>query len=595
MNARWRLRPHEPGRILSLSRGAGISPLLAQLLINRGIEDPGRAVAFLEARLGSLHDPELLPGAVAAAERIVGAIRDGRKIVIYGDYDVDGVCGTSILWACLRLAGAKNAEYYIPHRVEEGYGLSADALRRLSEESKAELIVTVDCGISAVAEAGLARDLGVELIITDHHTIGPSLPEADVIVHPRLPGGHYPCGDLCGAGVAFKLAWQICKSFGDGKRASPHLRNYLIGALGLVALATIADVVPLSDENRVIVRHGLAGIIAGQSVGLRALMEVSGSLDKKRLTTGMISFGLAPRINAAGRLERAMIAVEMLTTDDAARAREIATELDRCNMLRQEVERRIVEEAHAMLREERGSGGRSAIVVGRKGWHPGVIGIVAGRLSETYHRPSVVVSLGTEICQGSARSIPGFDLYEAIKECSEGLLAFGGHAAAAGLKLTEDQFPAFARRFDEYCRNALTPAQLERVLVIDDEVDLRELSFSVVAEIEKLEPYGIGNPRPVLLSSDLEVLGEPRPVGEHKNHLQLRLKQGDIVLKAIAWNMVEKGQSLTAGTRCAVVYHPAINEWNNRREIQLEIKDFALAQDREGLSSPRVESRSGQL
>ncbi len=291
---RWRLKPFDAGRIESLSRSARLSPLVAQLLINRGIDDPARATAFLEAKMGALHDPELLPGARRAAERIVSAIHERRKIVIYGDYDVDGVCGTSVLWACLRLAGATELDYYIPHRVEEGYGVNAEALRRLTTEEKASLIVTVDCGISAVQEAELARSLGLELIITDHHTLGPELPAAAEIVHPRLPGSAYPSGDLCGAGVAFKLAWQVCKSFGDGKRASPHMRNFLVGSLGLVALATIADVVPLSDENRIIVRHGLAAISAEPSAGLRALMEISGSLGKKRLTAGMVGFGMAP-------------------------------------------------------------------------------------------------------------------------------------------------------------------------------------------------------------------------------------------------------------------------------------------------------------
>jgi single-stranded-DNA-specific exonuclease len=336
-------------------------------------------------------------------------------------------------------------------------------------------------------------------------------------------------------------------------------------------------VVPLSEENRVLVKHGLAGIADRQSVGLQALLEVSGAREKKRLTSGMIGFGLAPRINAAGRLERAMMAVEMLTTDDAARARSIAFDLDRCNILRQEHERRILDEAHAILEAEEGAGARGAIVLGRKGWHPGVIGIVAGRLAESFHLPCVVVALDAEISQGSARSIPGFNLYDAIKECSQELVAFGGHAAAAGLKLTEDQFPAFARRFQEYCRGALTPAMLERVLVIDDEVHLRELSFSVVAEIEKLEPYGIGNPRPLLLSMGLEIIGQPRPVGQRQNHLQLRVRQDEVILRAIAWNMAERGRSLMPGMRCSLVYHPAINEWNNHREVQLEIKDFALA------------------
>ena len=395
-----------------------------------------------------------LAGAVEAAGRIVEAVRSGRTIVIYGDYDVNGVCGTSILWSCLKLAGARAVSYYIPHRVEEGYGVNAEALRRLADENPSALIVTVDCGISAFREAELARELGVELIVTDHHTIGDGLPPASVVVHPRRPDGCYPCGDLCGAGVAFKLAWEICKSFGDGKRASPHLRDFLVRAMGLVALATIADVVPLSDENRIMVRHGLAGIVGEPMVGMRALMEVSGCLAKKRLNTGTVGFILAPRINAAGRLERAMMAVEMLTTEDAVRARQIALELDRCNARRQEIERKIHDEARAMVDEAGGVADRRSIVVGRPGWHPGVIGIVAGRLAEQYHRPTVVLAQGEAIAQGSARSIAGFDLYEAIKDCSAPLVSFGGHAAAAGLKIACVDIEAFSRSFEERCRSA---------------------------------------------------------------------------------------------------------------------------------------------
>jgi single-stranded-DNA-specific exonuclease len=576
MNARWRLKPHDPARILGLSRAAGLSPLVAQLLINRGIDEPDQAVAFLDAKLGSLSDPELLPGAVVAAERIVGAIRDDRKIVVYGDYDVDGVCGTSILWTCLRLAGATDAEYYIPHRVDEGYGVNSEALRRLSAEHKARLIVTVDCGISAVREAELALELGVELIVTDHHTIGLTLPRAAAIVHPRMAGGVAGSADLCGAGVAFKLAWQVCKSFGDGKRASPHLRDFLVRSLGLVALATIADVVPISDENRILVRRGLAGIAQDPTVGLRALMEVSGALNKRRLTTGTVGFSLAPRINAAGRLDRAMMAVELLTTDDPRRAVEIATELDRCNAQRQEVERTILDEAQAIIKAEGGISGRGAIVLGRKHWHAGVIGIVAGRLAELYHRPAIILSIGEEMAQGSGRSIPGFDLYEAIKDCSEGLIGFGGHAAAAGLRLTEEHLPVFTERFEERCRLALAAEPHERGLVIDAEIPLGVLTLKVVEEIEKLEPHGISNPRPLLLASDVQVEGQPRPVGDQKKHLQLRLRQGGVVLKAIAWGMAEKGQALMPGTRCSVVFHPSINEWQSRRDVQLEIKDFEL-------------------
>jgi single-stranded-DNA-specific exonuclease len=576
MGVEWRLLPFDSGRIAALSRSAGISPLVAQLLINRGIDEPGRAVAFLEAKLGSLNDPETLPGAVEASARVVRAIQQDRPIVIYGDYDVDGVCGTSVLWACLRLAGARQVHYYIPHRVEEGYGLNAEALRRLAETHQAPLVITVDCGISAVKEAAHARELGIELIVTDHHAIGADLPAAAVLVHPRLPGSAYPCADLCGAGVAFKLAWQICKSFGDGKKASPHLRDYLVRSLGLVAMATVADVVPLVDENRILVRHGLAAISATPTAGLRALMAVSGCLDRSRLTTGTVGFGLAPRINAAGRLERAMRAVEMLTTDDPELARAIAEELDLINARRQELEREILQQAQEMIRAAGGSSDRSAIVLGRKGWHPGVIGIVASRLVDFYHRPVVVVAFGDDVAQGSARSVAGFNLYEAIRDCSEGLIAYGGHAAAAGLKLTEDHFPVFAQQFEERCRRLLTPELLQKALQIDAEVQLAVLTLSVVQDIEKLEPHGIGNPRPLLLASGVRVLGEPRLVGEQKNHVQLRLMQGNTQLKAIGWNMAEKAKGLEAGTPCTILFHPSINEWNGRRDVQLELRDLVV-------------------
>ncbi len=576
MTTRWRPRPFDSDRIASLSRAAGIAPLTAQLLINRGIDDPQAARAFLDAKLGQLNDPETLPGVIDAAARIVRAIQDDRPIVIYGDYDVDGVCGTSVLWACLHLAGARRVHYYIPHRVEEGYGVNAEALRKLAQEHARPLVVTVDCGISAVAEAKLARELGIELILTDHHTIGPELPTADVLVHPRLPGSVYPCADLCGAGVAFKLAWQVCKSFGDGKKASPHLRDYLVRAMGMVALATIADVVPLQGENRILVRHGLAGIAGSPTVGLHALMQVAGCLEKSRLTTGSVAFSLAPRINAAGRLERAMRAVEMLTTEDAGLARTIAEELNLVNSRRQEIEREIVAEAQAMIHDAGGLNERGAVVLGKKGWHPGVIGIVASRLVDYYHRPTLIVAFGEEFAQGSARSVPGFNLYDAIRDCSEGLIGFGGHAAAAGIKLTEAHFPVFAERFEARCRSALTPEQLERVLVIDAEVPLAVLSRPVVEEIGRLEPHGMGNPRPLMLASGVRIQGEPRLVGELKNHVQLRLAQGNTQVKAIGWNMAEKARELVPGVSCSIVFSPCINEWNGRRDVQLELKDLLI-------------------
>jgi single-stranded-DNA-specific exonuclease len=582
MTPSWRLRPHDPDKVLALSRGAGVHELLATLLLNRGLADPDRARSFLSARRDSMHDPELLPGCVEAADRITAAVRAGRKVIIYGDYDVDGVCGTTLLWSCLRLAGARALDFYIPHRVDEGYGVNAEALRTLVNDHGASLIVTVDCGISAVQEARLARGLGVELFITDHHHIGPDLPEADALVHPRLPGSRYPFGDLCGCGVAFKLAWQICKSVGDGKRASPQLRDFLLRSLNLVALATVADVVPLGDENRVFVRHGLRGLVDdGAAVGLKALLQVSGLLGKDRLTTGAIGFKLAPRINAAGRMAWARKAVDLLTTDDADVAFTIANELDECNRKRQEVERAIVDQAHAMVADGGGLGDRGAIVLGHRDWHPGVIGIVASRLVEYYHRPAIVVALAESIGQGSARSVPGFHLVEAISACSAGLIGFGGHAAAAGLKLTPDHFPAVAERFDLHCRAALTDDHKRRELVIDAEVPLGMLTPRLVDEIDGLEPYGIGNPRPLLAASGVRIVGEPRAMGDRKHYLSLRLAQGDVTFRSVDWSspLAERGRKLAPATAYSVAFQPNINEWNGRREVQLELKDVRIDQE----------------
>ncbi|WP_435016277.1 single-stranded-DNA-specific exonuclease RecJ [Tundrisphaera sp. TA3] len=576
MTTRWRLRPFDADRVASLSREASIPPLIAQLLLNRGVADGAGAASFFDTRLVGLHDPESLPGVVEAADAIVKAVRDRRRIVIYGDYDVDGVCGTSILWDCLRLAGSHDVRYYIPHRVEEGYGINADALRKIAEMSPGALVVTVDCGISAVAETRLARELGLGLIITDHHTIGPALPEPDVLVHPRLPGGSYPFGELCGCAVAFKLAWQICKGFGDGKKASPHLRDFLIRSIGLVAMATVADVMPVHGENRILIHHGLSGLAKTASEGLKALMEISGVVGKKALTTSTIGFGLAPRINAAGRLERAMHAVEMLTTDDADRARELAVALDECNARRQQVERAIVEEAHAIIDAQGGLNGRGAIVLGRPTWHPGVIGIVASRLAEAYHRPAIIVALGPEMGQGSARSVSGFNLYDAIHACSERLTGFGGHSAAAGIKLPIAHFEAFAEQFEAHCRQALSAEQLQKTLNIDAEVPLGTLTLKVVESIEALEPHGIGNPRPLLVANNVKVIGEPRTMGERQDHVRIRIAQGNTTLGAIGWRMAERAKVLRNGTPCAIAFHPSVNEWNGRREVQLELKDFRV-------------------
>jgi single-stranded-DNA-specific exonuclease len=572
-------RPFDRDRIGALAREAGLSPLVAQLLINRGVGDAAAARVFLEGKLAGLHDPATLPGASEAAERISSAILKGRKIIVYGDYDVDGVCGTSLLWSCLKLAGAKDVGYYIPHRVEEGYGVNPEALAMLATERGADLIITVDCGISAVKEAALAKSLGVELIITDHHTIGKDLPDADVLVHPRLPGSSYPFGDLCGCGVAFKVAWQVCKLFGDGKKASPHLRDFLMNSLTFVAMATVADVVPLAGENRLLVKHGLLGMAGGPSMGLKALLRAS-SIDPSRgVNAGQVGFKLGPRINAAGRLERAMLAVELLTTGDPARAEEIAANLDECNSRRQATERTIVAEAREIIEEQGGLGERGASVVGKAGWHPGVIGIVASRMAEIYHRPAVVVALGEGASQGSARSVPGFNLYDAISACSEGLIAFGGHSAAAGLKMLHTTFDDFARRFDEHCRGALTTEQRQKSLMIDAEVPLAMVTLRAVEDIERMQPFGMGNPQPMIAISGVRLVGDPRFVGEDGKTVQVRFGQENAVVKGVAFNQADRWRTLRQGMTCSIVATPQINEYHGRRDVQLLIKDFKTEEE----------------
>ncbi|MDC0273900.1 DHH family phosphoesterase, partial [Planctomycetaceae bacterium] len=346
----WHYEQHDQGRVGDLCREMRVSPLLAQVLIARGYPSKETAGKFINSKLTDLHDPELLPGISDAADLVIAALKEKRRITIYGDYDVDGMTSTSILWHCLKLAGGE-VDYYIPSRLEEGYGINCDAIRELHEQDPKRLLISVDCGITSVEEAALAKELGLDLIITDHHQMVDQLPDAKVLVHPRLPGSQYPFGDLCGAGVSFKLAWAICQRLGDGKKASAHMREYLKSAVCLAAIGTIADVVPLVDENRALVRYGLAGLNELASPGLKALIKVCGIEKNKSYTASDVGFSIGPRLNAAGRLGQARLAVELLTTEDPERATQLADYLDQLNKNRQTVERRICKRAKEIVEE----------------------------------------------------------------------------------------------------------------------------------------------------------------------------------------------------------------------------------------------------
>lgn len=571
---RWQLLPADPEQAQALAEAAGISPILAQLLLHRGVRSAEAARRFISAALSDLHDPAELPGVQEAAQRLYAAVQAGKRIYIYGDYDVDGITAVTLLWRCLRLAGAQ-VDYYVPDRFEEGYGLNSDALRKLKQLG-AQTIVTVDCGISAVAEAALARELGLELIITDHHELKAELPPADVIVHPRLPPATYPFPHLCGAGVAFKVAWALGQQFSQARKVSESFRQFLLEAVALVALGTVADVVPLWGENRVFVRHGLRSLQAQPPVGLRALLAAAKLDQGQTLDAEHIGFNLAPRLNAAGRLGSARLAIELLATQTPQRAEDLARYLNAQNEQRQTVERRILNAAKDQIAALGELDDQPALVLADSQWHAGVIGIVAGRLVERYARPVLLVATREEPSQGSGRSVEGFPLHEALAACSQHLLSHGGHALAAGFKLRPGAFESFRADFQAYARRRLQHSPRQHTLRIDAEIPLAAVTGSLLKIIDLLEPYGQGNPRPRFLASGLRLVGTPRKVGGGERHLTFQVTQeGGRPVRAVAFGMGDRFDELLAGGgACSLVFTPRLNQWNGISRIDLHVIDF---------------------
>lgn len=567
---------HDPVAIARVGEALRVPPIVAQLLLNRGVAEAD-APAFLNAPFKSLRDPDLLPGVPEAADRLYAAVRQSKRICVYGDYDVDGLTGTAILLEVLRLLGAQ-AEFYVPHRLEEGYGLNAEALRQIARNGAA-VVVTVDCGIASIAEAEEARQLGLELIVTDHHEFHDELPRAAVLVHPRLPGTSYPFGQLSGSGVAFKLAWALCQRASGATKVTPQFREFLLDSVTLAALGMVADVVPLLDENRTFVRHGLARMAATASVGLRALLQASGLAEKKKLTATDVSFTLAPRLNAAGRLGCARLVVELLTTKLPQRAAEIARYLEKQNEERQRLERRVLAQAREQLAEiDLESTG--ALVLANQNWHAGVIGIVAGKLADQYARPVLMISLREDalVGLGSGRSVPGFALHEALRACGDGLLSHGGHAAAAGFKIHPEQIPSFRQRFCAYASDSFRTRTAPPCLLLDGEVPLHALNLELLAALEQLEPYGAGNPRPLLLAGPVQATA-PRRVGTGERHLMFRVRQEGATLRAIAFNLGDRLDELMAQDGwCCLAFTPSLNEWQGWRSVQLEVRDFQSGQ-----------------
>ena len=568
------------------ARALGIPPLLSQLLYNRGLlgdEDTNaiRAAqrltvrAFLRPDINTLADPDLLAGATDAGRIIAEKVRQRKPIVIYGDYDVDGIAGMAILWHLLQLADT-NVSYYIPHRLEEGYGLNSEAIRQIHERG-ADTLITVDCGITAVEEVRLARELGMTVIVTDHHEPGETLPEADVLVHPRLDE-RYPNRDLCGAGVAFKLAWAIARSLSGATRVDPRFREFLTDATALAALGTIADVVPLVGENRVLARFGLQGLAASRLAGLSALIEAA-QLKNHALDSDHVGFRLAPRINAAGRMGHALLAAQLLTEADAPRAREIAIYLEEQNRKRQTLEKTIFTDACARIEADRlASDARRGIVLASPQWHAGVIGIVASRIVDRYRRPTVLIALGNDTGQGSGRSIPPFDLQAALRACGAHLVASGGHAMAAGLQIQADKVEAFTEAFVERANQALTARDLHDTIRIDAEIPLTLLTESFMKELDRLAPFGPRNPRPRFATPLLAIQDEPRTVGRGGQHLSFWLTDGRTRRKAIGFGLADHLPALLEHRRCRVAFQPTLNAFNGRRSVEMRVLDIAFPQ-----------------
>ncbi|NLE37789.1 MAG: single-stranded-DNA-specific exonuclease RecJ [Pirellulaceae bacterium] len=576
MAKRWRILPQDGDRIAALARAADISPVIAGLLLCRGISDPRLAREFLSPKLTALHDPNALPGCTEAARRIQAAIDDGRRIVVYGDYDVDGITGTALLLQCIRMLGG-NVGYYVPHRIDEGYGLNHEAIESLAGDG-AKLIITVDCGICSVDEAATASRLGVELIITDHHELGERLPDAAAVVHPRLPGSSYPFGGLSGSGVAFKLAWALCQQASQAKRVSDRMRTFLLEATGLASLGTVADMVPLVDENRVLVTHGLVSLKQRQTLGMAALMRSASLHEKSELTSEDVAFSIGPRLNAAGRLGQAQLAVELLVTDRAERATELADYLERLNADRQTLERRILLAAKKQAKSDFDPVADAALVLADEDWNPGVIGIVAGRIVEAFHRPVVMVAwdkFQTRPGVGSARGVPGFNLYEAIDACKDHLIGFGGHAAAAGLKIERRNIAAFREAFCDYAAAHIAEADRTAEVRIDAEAPLSAFTLQTVKQMEQLAPFGQGNLRPILCTSGVRLAEPPRPIGSGGHHLSLQLTQQTIRLRAVAFGAGDRAEELNNLTGpIDIAFKPVINAFRGRQTVELHLVDW---------------------
>jgi len=555
-------------RILELEKLIGLHPLVCQILANRGFRSVEEVEKFLEPSLGDLYDPFLMLDMDLAVERIAQALHSREKMVVYGDYDVDGITSISLVVRYLRQLGG-DVGYYIPHRMVEGYGLSEaglDSVRRMG----ASLVITVDCGISALEAIDYARSIGLETIVTDHHEPSEGcLPDAVAILNPKKPGDSYPEKELAGIGVAFKLCQGLSDRLGVGQhQLSEHL--------DLVAIGSIADIVPLLGENRIFAKFGLDKMRTSEKPGIRALIALAG-LEGKRLDSSDIVFSMAPRINAVGRMGDAERGVQLFLTDDMVEANRLAEVLEQENRSRREVDAQTLNEAREAILDQVDLENRWTIVLYSENWHPGVLGIVASRIVEEYYRPTVLISFDDSgEGKGSARSVANFHLHNALKRCAEHLEVFGGHKYAAGLQVRRDKLEGFIEAFDRVARQMMDESDLVPEISVDLEIDLADADERLLVSIDRFRPYGPGNPKPVLVAGELSVVGYPKIVGT--NHLKMRVRQDDRQLDVIGFGMADKLKEInTAREKISIAFVLEENVWNNQRQLQANLRDIKVS------------------
>jgi single-stranded-DNA-specific exonuclease len=569
----WAIRPVDE-RAEGLGKDLKVSPLVAQVLLNRGITEVREGNGFLQPKLTELIRPVQMPGIEPAVERLKQAVERKEKITVYGDYDVDGIAGVCILWELLTLLGAQ-VDYYIPHRIEEGYGLNSDAVRSLAE-SGTRVLVTVDCGIGALAAADLAAQLGVHLIVTDHHQPGSTLPVAAAIVHPALEPS-YANQDSAGALVAYKLAWALAEESSHGPKLEPRLRQFMLNATSLAAIGTVADVVDLRGENRVLTSFGLQAVPESKLCGLRALIESAGLADTG-VDSYAIGFRLAPILNAAGRMGHARLAVELLTSSSETRARQIADYLKEQNGQRQQCERKMFKHACELVLERGWNHpDRRSLVLAAEGWHTGVLGIVASRLVDKFYRPAIMINAApgdNGAAQGSGRSVPGFCLLSAIQACSSHLATFGGHKMAAGLTIDPAKIEPFAADFEAYAADNLKEEDVVARLDIDAVVPLRQFTRDAVNQLERLGPYGQGNPRPVFATMGVRIIAAPRRVGAKGDHLQFIITDNTATIRCVGFGMGNLEKKLLDNEFFNLAYEAQLNRYNGNTNVEFIASDI---------------------